>query len=229
MASVSLPNGAPAKLAIYFPQTDDLKELKPTIDARLFSLGLSPALCLVNTSDESLTKPADVDAFNRLNDPAAPHRVILLVNKGTEGWNCPSLFACALARKLKSSNNFVLQAATRCLRQVPGNTVKARVYLSTDNFGVLDRQLQETYGEGLADLNRTGHETARAKIVLKKLDIPPLVVTRLIRTVTAKAAPGGPIALVHPSEAPAVRFERPPIACRSKQPRTASCASWGGQ
>ncbi len=200
--SVSLPNGAAAKLAVYFPQTDDLKELKPTIDARLVQLGLSPSLCLVNTSDESMTKAADEKAFNHLNDPAAPHRVILLVNKGTEGWNCPSLFACALARKLKSSNNFVLQAATRCLRQVPGNAVKARVYLSSDNFGVLDRQLQETYGEGLADLNRTGHETARAKIVLKKLDIPPLVVTRLIRTVTAKAAPGGPIALVHPSEAP---------------------------
>ncbi len=160
---VSLPNGAKAKLALYFPQTDDLRELKPTIEAALVRLGLSPALCLVNTSDEGLTKAADVDAFNHLNDPTAPHRVILLVNKGTEGWNCPSLFACALARKLKSSNNFVLQAATRCLRQIPGNTVKARVYLSSDNFEVLDRQLQETYGEGLADLNRAGHETARAK------------------------------------------------------------------
>ena len=135
---VRLPNGAPARLAIYFPQTDDLRGLKPVIDAALVRAGLSPALCLVNTSDDALTRPADIDAFNRLNDPSAPHRVILLVNKGTEGWNCPSLFACALARRLKSSNNFVLQAATRCLRQVPGNTAKARVYLSADNFGILD-------------------------------------------------------------------------------------------
>jgi hypothetical protein len=29
--------------------------------------------------------------------------VILLVNMGTEGWNVPSLFAFALARKLKTS------------------------------------------------------------------------------------------------------------------------------
>ena len=65
----------------------------------------------------------------------------------------PALFACALARKLKSSNNFVLQAASRCLRQVPGNTVKARIYLSADNRGILDRQLQETYGETIAELN----------------------------------------------------------------------------
>lgn len=196
---VSLPSGARAKLAIYFPQTDDLRELKPTIDAALARAGLSPALCLVNTSDDGLTKPADITAFNHLNDPGAPHRVILLVNKGTEGWNCPSLFACALARRLKSSNNFVLQAATRCLRQVPGNLHKARVYLSSDNFGVLDRQLQETYGEALADLNRTGQETARTKIVLKKLDIPPLVVTRVIRTVTAKDLPSGTLTLHRPA------------------------------
>jgi hypothetical protein len=68
--------------------------------------GLGPAVCLVNTSEDSLTKTADVEAFNRLNDPASPYRVILLMNKGTEGWNCPSPFACALARKLKTSNNF---------------------------------------------------------------------------------------------------------------------------
>jgi type III restriction enzyme len=140
----------------------------------------------VNTSDEAMTKQADIDAFNRLNDPSAPHRVILLVNKGTEGWNCPSLFACALARKLKTSNNFVLQAATRCLRQVPGNKTKARVYLSSDNFTILDKQLQETYGETIADLNRTGQETRHARIVLRKLDLPPLVVTQLVRTVVKK-------------------------------------------
>jgi hypothetical protein len=196
--AVRLPNGAPAKLALYFPQTNDLTELKPVIDRALVVVGQSPALCLVNTSEERLTKPADIDAFNRLNDPAAPHRVILLVNKGTEGWNCPSLFACALARKLKTSNNFVLQAATRCLRQVPGNAVKARVYLSTHNFGVLDRQLQETYGETIADLSRAGHETRRTRIVLRRLDVPPLVVTRVVRTVTEGAAPADPLRLSRP-------------------------------
>lgn len=195
---VRLPNGAPAKLALYFPQTADLKELKPVIDQALVTVGQSPTLCLVNTSDEALTKQANIDAFNRLNDPTAPHRVILLVNKGTEGWNCPSLFACALARKLKSSNNFVLQAATRCLRQVPGNGVKARVYLSTDNFSVLDRQLQETYGETIADLNRSGQETRSARITLRKLDLPPLVVTQLVRTVVRKAGVTTPLRLERP-------------------------------
>lgn len=195
---VTLPNGAPAKMAIYFPQTGDLKELKPVIDEALVNVGQSPALCLVNTSDDSLTKKADIDAFNRLNDPTATHRVILLVNKGTEGWNCPSLFACALARKLKKSNNFVLQAATRCLRQVPGNAEKARVYLSTDNFTILDKQLQETFGETIADLNHSGHESASARIVLRKLDLPPLVVTQTIRTVVKKEGKAKPLRLEAP-------------------------------
>lgn len=179
--NVQLPNGAPAKIAIYFPQTDDLEELRPVIDQAVTNLGLSPVNVLVNTSKSSQT---EIDAFNRLNDPSAPHRVILLVNKGTEGWNCPSLFACALARKLRTSNNFVLQAATRCLRQVPGNAQPARIYLSQDNFGILDRQLQETYGESIADVNRAASESLRATIRLRKLDIPPLVIKRIVRVIT---------------------------------------------
>ncbi len=192
---VMLPDGAPAKLAIYFPQTDDLAELRPVVDQALVEAGLSPALCLVNTSDTALTKPADIEAFNRLNDPRAPHRVILLVNKGTEGWNCPSLFACALARKLRTSNNFVLQAATRCLRQVPGNREKARIYLSTDNYGVLDRQLRETYGEEIADLNRAPQETRTARVVLRRLPVLPISLTRLERTVEPAPAAAVPVPL----------------------------------
>ncbi|MGE0192471.1 MAG: DEAD/DEAH box helicase family protein [Planctomycetota bacterium] len=199
---VRLPNGAPARMAMYFPQTDDLKALRPIVEKTLLRLGLAPDLCLTNTSDESLTKQADIDAFNRLNDPAAPHRVILLVNKGTEGWNCPSLFACALARRLKTSNNFVLQAATRCLRQVPGNTRKARVYLSTDNFRILDRQLQETYGESIRGLNQAGRERARTRIVLRKVDLPPLVVTQIVRTVLRCEEAATALRLERPKGAP---------------------------
>jgi len=197
---VQLPNGAPAKLAMYFPQTDDLADLRPTIDLTLGEIGLSPATCLVNTSDDSLTTQADIDAFNRLSDPEAPHRVILLVNKGTEGWNCPSLFACALVRSLKTSNNFVLQAASRCLRQVPGNTRKARVYLSQDNFGILDKQLQETYGESILDLNNRGTETGRKTIRLRKLDIPPLVVKQILRTVVPRPCEHEALQLARPAD-----------------------------
>jgi len=174
---VSLPNGARAKLALYFPQTDDLEAMRPVVEAALAANGHMPTECLANHSH---SPQADVDAFNRLNDPASTHRVILLVNRGTEGWNCPSLFACALARNLQSSNNFVLQAATRCLRQVPGNPHKAKIYLSQDNYAVLDRQLQETYGESLSDLKQGRENLRHAKIVLLKENIPPLVLKRQI-------------------------------------------------
>jgi len=205
---VALPNGAPAKLAIYFPQTDDLEELRPAVETALATLHLSPTLCLRNTSDS--TKD-EIDAFNRLNDPASPHRVILLVNKGTEGWNCPSLFACALARRLKTSNNFVLQAASRCLRQVPGNAVKARIYLSMDNRAVLDRQLQETYGETIADINASKQDRRRERIRLVKLNLPPLVVRQLVRTVVRTNPP-----------APAdLRLELPATVAASTLTRTA--------
>jgi type III restriction enzyme len=194
---VRLPNGAYAKLAMYFPQTEDLKELRPVIDEALIQAGYGPALSLVNTSDSKLTTTADIDAFNRLNDPAAPHRVMLLVNKGTEGWNCPSLFACALVRRLKTSNNFVLQAATGCLRQVPGNIHQARVYLSSDNYGVLAKQLQETYGESVETLNRSALEHRRERIVLRKVDIPPLVISKTVKKMARRKPPT------------ALRLERP--------------------
>jgi hypothetical protein len=177
---VTLPNGAPAKLALYFPKTKDLRELRPVVERTLLDAGYPTDLVLRNTSNST---EAEIAAFNRLNDPEARHRVILLVNKGTEGWNCPSLFACALARKIQSSRNFVLQASTRCLRQVLGNTRKARIYLSSDNRATLDRQLQETYGETIGDLERTHQATATARLTVRKVDIPPLVIKKLIRRV----------------------------------------------
>jgi type III restriction enzyme len=178
--NVALPNGAPARLAMYFPQNKDLRELRPVVEQTLIALGYPTDIILRNTSEST---QAEIDAFNRLDDPAARHRVILLVNKGTEGWDCPSLFACALARKLKRSQNFVLQASSRCLRQVPGNSHKARIYLSMDNQGALDRQLQETYGESIADLNRASQNTRTTQLLVRKLDVPPLVVTKIIKHV----------------------------------------------
>ncbi len=191
---VALPSGAPAKIAMYFPQIDDLEELRPVVDGALLEVRVDPAVVLVNTNRSSVD---EVEAFNRLNDPAAPHRVILLVNKGTEGWNCPSLFACALARRLKTSNNFVLQAASRCLRQVPSNDVSARVYLSTENFKVLDRQLTETYGETIEDLRGTRVERVRRTLVLRKTDLEPLRVRQHRRHVVRRES-GADLTLARP-------------------------------
>ena len=194
---VTLPNGAPARLAVYFPQTKDLRELRPVVERTLMEMGYPVDIVLRNTSKST---QAEIDAFNRLNNPSSPHRVILLVNKGTEGWDCPSLFACALARKLKRSQNFVLQASSRCLRQISGNPHKARIYLSMDNRGALDQQLQETYGETIADLNRASQNTRTARLIVRKLDMPPLVVTQLLKRVVAVDGDGdgAPLRLTEP-------------------------------
>lgn len=195
---VRLADGAPAKLAIYFPQVDDLRELRPHVELAMSRMGLPTTAVLENTN---ASPQSDVDAFNRLNDPASPHRVILLVNKGTEGWNCPSLFATALARRLRTANNFVLQVASRCLRQVPGNARPARIYLSEANRGILDRQLRETFGESLADLDQRRRRSQPEVIRLRKTDIPPIQLRRRREV------------LVREDQAPAsLRFDLPSIA-----------------
>lgn len=191
---VTLPDGTPAKLAMYFPQTDDVAALRPVIDAKLVELGLSPTLVL-----EHHTKNDNKADFDRFKLKESTHRVALLVDRGVEGWDVPALFACALARKLKSSNNFVLQAASRCLRQVPGNNVNARIYLSSDNRAALDRELRENYGETLEQLTKTSSNSKSATIRLRKLNIPPLVVKRIVRTVVRKEKGNGSFTLTRPA------------------------------
>jgi type III restriction enzyme len=191
--AITLPDGTPAKLAIFFPQTDDVEALRPVIEAKLAALGYSSTLIL-----EHHTKNDHKDDFDRFRSKDSSHRIALLVDRGVEGWNVPALFACALARKLKASNNFVLQATSRCLRQVPGNTAKARIYLSLDNRGILDRQLQETYGENISDLNHTSTQSRKWLIHLRKVNIPPLVVRRQIRTIVRAETEAAQLVLTLP-------------------------------
>lgn len=195
--TVTLPAGHSAKLALYFPQVADLKEARPLIETKLMSLGYPPDCVLAMTNESSAAEKA---AFERLSDPESRHRIILLVNIGTEGWDCPSLFATALARELRSSNNFVLQAACRCLRQVPGNNYPASIYLTEDNRRTLDKELQETYNESLNDLNIAGSTSKRATIKLRKVKIPPLVLKQTVTRVQRSASPLPPLVLSRPDE-----------------------------
>jgi len=180
--NVKIFDGSLAKVAIYFPQIKDLTNAKPIIERALTRQRLDPSIILeVHSKSANDIK----DLFdNRINDPHISYRIFLLVNKGTEGWNCLSLFATVLARKLTSgSNNFVLQAASRCLRQTSGNKHKAKIYLSKDNVSILDNQLKETYGESLEELNRTPQNIIKERVVLRKIEIPPVVLKKKIRKV----------------------------------------------
>lgn len=196
---VRIKDGSPARMALYFPQTDTMDELRPAVESALALKGIDPTTVLPvhsNSPEESRR------AFYRVaNDPGSPHRIILLVNMGTEGWNCPSLFACGLIRKLSSSNNFVLQAATRCLRQVPGNTKPARIYLTKDNRAILEKQLQETYGTTIKELENNRTDSIEVDVVLRKPSLPPLLLKKKIlryRRKTAATGQGGAVVLTLP-------------------------------
>ena len=89
--AVTLPDGNPARLAIYFPQTDDVERLRPVIEATLAELGLPPTLIL-----EHHTRNENKADFDRFRTRESTHRIALLVDRGVEGWDVPALFACAL-------------------------------------------------------------------------------------------------------------------------------------
>ena len=183
--AVSLPNGAPARLALYFPNIETRDELRGAVESALAQrgVGTDTILAVDGRSSEATRRQFEAVARN----PEAPERVLLLVNMGTEGWNCPSLFATALVRKLANSNNFMLQAATRCLRQVPGNKHPARVYLTDSNRKTLEFQLAETYGTSLKDLDAQQADRVEREIVLHRPNLPPLLIKRRVLRYRRKA------------------------------------------
>lgn len=211
---VRLHDGAPARLALYFPQTAAMDELRPAVESALALKGVDASTVLAVHSGSS--EETRREFYRVAGDPTSPHRVILLVNMGTEGWNCPSLFACGLIRRLRSSNNFVLQAATRCLRQVPGNTQSARVYVSADNKQILARQLEETYGTTLHELNSQHTERVEKVIELHKPTLPPLLLKKRIVRFQRKASAENraPLRFAVPEadHVPSARFETWTIA-----------------
>lgn len=183
--NVKIFNNSKAKLALYFPQIDYIKDARENIEKVLIKHNINPSEVLLEVHSNS--RPEIKDLFdNRINDPDVPFRIFLLVNKGTEGWNCPSLFSTALARELTGANNFCLQAASRCLRQIPNNTKKAKIYLSKRNVRILNSQLQETYGETLDDINMASSNLIPVRLTIRKKDIQPILIKEKITSVILK-------------------------------------------
>ncbi len=178
--NVTLPNGAKAKIAFYFKTQEHLETSRLHIEKALTEINESPTQILVNTQKSSQT---EIDEFNRLNDPDSQKRVLLLIGKGVEGWNCPSLFACALIKEQTTSSNFVLQASTRCLRQVEGNTHRAKIFLDTKNRLILDKELEENFGTTLGRLSGHTAEIEEVEVRIRKTELPKLEISRLVSRV----------------------------------------------
>ena len=177
-----------SKIALYFPRIEDVREIKPFVERKVIEHGLD-----INAVFEINSKSSDKDKdifINRINDKNLPYRVFLLVGMGTEGWNCPSLFACGLSRELGDSNNFVLQASTRCLRQIVNNISPARIYLSQKNTKILNTQLQETYGDSVTvhELSKSKNKQVEKKVTLIKYgdSLPQLSIKRRVKRYVKK-------------------------------------------
>jgi hypothetical protein len=139
------------KIAIYCATIRELEqEFRPTLERVLVDLDIPTDKVLVNHSQ------VDGDAvrrFRELDRPDSPYQFILLVGRGTEGWNCRSLFATALYRR-PHSRVFLLQSSMRCLRAVGDMPQTASIFLSTENRHVLEREIEANLGTTMAALER---------------------------------------------------------------------------
>ena len=143
-----LYEGLKPKIAIFGAEIKEVvEEIKPQVEGILNDLGIDLSTILVNVGDSTITKDADIHDFNNLDvvgTAGSQKQVLLLVNKGREGWNCRSLFSVALFRSPKSKV-FVLQSTMRCLRSITEIQQLAHVYLSIDNYKILDDELRKNF------------------------------------------------------------------------------------
>lgn len=193
---VRLPDGSPAKLVICFPQTGELDKLRPAVEAKLAEIGRPPSICLSNTPKSSTEEK---EAFNRLSAPRSPHRVILLANTGSDGWNCPSLFACALARGHKPSNRFPLQATSGCLREMPGKCAPTKTYLSERSISALKRRSRSSRRETPRAIRGPGPKIRRCRVVVRKPNVAPLMFTKPKRMYVRKKGVADKLVLSRPA------------------------------
>ncbi len=137
------------KMAFYAASIADLREdLKPKLERILAERNLSlDAILEYHTEAED-----NADEFRKLDTADSKKQLVLLVGKGTEGWNCRSLVAVALYKKPKSTI-LVLQSTTRCLRSIGDNSTKAHIFLSKENYKILDHELKNNFASSISELN----------------------------------------------------------------------------
>lgn len=143
------------KLAIYAAGVEEAAaEVKPALEKILAKLGIPASKILLNVGDAKHTKNDDIRNFNNLDVPGTEgneKQFIILVEKGKEGWNCRSLFGVALFRSPKSKI-FILQATMRCLRAITDERLTATVFLSKENYDILDDELHKNFNMEIKDI-----------------------------------------------------------------------------
>jgi len=156
------------KIAFYTTDIKMLEKLETNLDKALrkHKIDLSKKLVWHSTFTGDKKKDADYE-FNRLDTPESEKQFVLLVNKGTEGWNCKSLVAVALYKN-STSNNFVLQSTCRCLRRIGDNSTKAHIFLSDENYQVLDRELKSNFSTSISSLTGKQQTEVQVDLIIEK-------------------------------------------------------------
>lgn len=144
------------KMAIYAATVEEaVNVVKPIVEEAIADYGLSAKSVIVNVGDSKYTKEEDINNFNNLdivNTEGSKKQFIILCEKGTEGWNCRSLFAVALFRD-SFSKVFVLQSTMRCLRSITKEQHTAQIFLSKNNMDILDAELHANFNMSIKDLS----------------------------------------------------------------------------
>lgn len=172
--------GLNPKLAIYASGIEEAAhEVVPMLEEILTELGIPNNKILLNVGDSKYTKDEDLRNFKKLDvlgSEGNEKQFIVLVEKAKEGWNCRSLFGVAMYRKPESTV-FVLQATMRCLRAITDKRHTASIFLSKDNYDILDNELHKNFNMEIKDLSNKEKETS---IPCKVRVLPPP------RTITLK-------------------------------------------
>ena len=169
--------GLKPKLAIYAARVEEaVTEVRPVLEKILAEFGISANSILLNVGDDKYTKDEQVQLFKKLDVPDSEgneKQFIILVEKGKEGWNCRSLFGVALFRSPKSKV-FVLQATMRCLRAITKERLTATVFLSKENFDILNDELHKNFNMDLQDIKVPSDDRHKYKV---RVLPPPRTIT----------------------------------------------------
>ena len=156
--------GCLPKMAIYSASIEDLQtDLRPKLEKALTERKISTDKILEYHTEMEESK----DEFLALDSPESKKQFVLLVGKGTEGWNCRSLVSCALYRKPKSSI-FVLQSSTRCLRCIGDNSTIAHIFLSEENYKILDKELKNNFATSIEELKAQDQRSIEHTLKIEK-------------------------------------------------------------
>jgi type III restriction enzyme len=165
--------GLPPKLAIFAAGVAEATDVvRPMVEKVLSELNIPLDTILVNTGDPTVTKDEDIHNFNNLDvleTEGSKKQFIILVEKGREGWNCRSLLGIALFRS-PSSKIFVLQATMRCLRKLTDEQLMASVFLSKENYDILNDELKKNYDMEITELGKT---SVKSKHTYQVRVLPP--------------------------------------------------------